>query len=135
MQCAFAAKSIVPGTQPGQFFFRQNRQNHNDLITISFTITYHICYVRFNVSFNLTKKNLFKMHDDVYLCSYAVIRLGVCYKTFKDVNVQCKHQGKYTSNVNIELIISIFDGIDNFIKKVDDYRKSIKFSFLIDLGL
>lgn len=75
------------------------------------------------------------MHDDVYLCSYAVIRLGVCYKTFKDANVQCKHKGKYTSNVNIELIISIFDGIDNFIKKVDDYRKSIKFSFLIDLGL
>lgn len=57
------------------------------------------------------------MHDDVYLCSYAVIRLGVCYKTFKDVNVQCKHKGKYTSNVNIELIISIFDGIDNFIKR------------------
>lgn len=59
-------------------------------------------YVSLNVLYNLSINILFKTHNDVYLCSHAVIRYAVWYWKLNVTDFQCNDMGKYTSNVNIQ---------------------------------
>lgn len=61
-----AAKNIVPETLQWKLFFEIKMIWFND-----YFMQIHIKMVM-QVSLNYTIMNLFKMHDDVHLCSYAL---------------------------------------------------------------
>lgn len=63
-------KNIVPETLQGDSFLRLNRY---DLKIIYKMVSKFVGFIKSNTN------DLFKMCDDINVCSYAIIRFDLCY--------------------------------------------------------
>lgn len=99
IQCVFAAKQY-------QKLCMENPCWNRMSITywLFFKSTYHIGYVKINLSFNLTIINHFKTRVKVNLqftCTYTPWSGLACSWILDITDLQCKQKGKYTLNIDI----------------------------------